>query len=97
MRGALEIRITRDDVGRRVTVRRRLPPEPGGPSTTDTVGRLVSWSDDDVLTVVRRDETGVTIPLGEVLAAKVIPEPPPRRRTAGPVRSAEDRPTVEGP
>lgn len=78
MRGRLVVRITPDDVGRRVSIRSRLEAAGGGPSTTDTVGRLVDWTD-GVLTVQRRDGSPVSLPIGDVLAARVIPEPPVNR------------------
>jgi N-acetylglutamate synthase len=71
------IRITPADVGRRVSVRSRLVAGPGEPSSTDTVGRLVDWTD-DVLTIVKRDGSRARVAVADLLAGKTIPEPPPR-------------------
>lgn len=73
----LAVRIARADVGARVTVRHRLHGDPAA-SLTDVVGRLVAWSDDDVLEVERRDGTRVGVRLADVVAAKVVPDTPGR-------------------
>ena len=73
------VRITPDDVGRRVSVRVRLPaPAPGGPTMTDTLGILRAWSD-GVLEVERRDGQRVRLQEAALVAARVVPPPPPRR------------------
>jgi N-acetylglutamate synthase len=71
------IRITPADVGQRVSVRSRLTAAPGEPTSTDTVGRLVDWTD-DVLTIVRRDGSRASVAVADLMAGKTIPEPPPR-------------------
>ncbi|MFI0483733.1 hypothetical protein [Actinomadura sp. 9N215] len=72
----LVVSISGADVGRRISLRRRLPT--GGYS--DVVGVLESWSG-GVLTVRRRDGELVEIPEKIMVAAKVVPpQPPPRRR-----------------
>ena len=76
MRARHVARVTRDDVGQRVTVRRWLDEIDG--EVGDVVGHLVTWSEDDVLTIRRRDETEVDVPASSVLASRVIPDPPPR-------------------
>lgn len=68
----LIVRITPRDVGRRVTVRRRVPE-----GFRDAVGVLESWRD-GVLTVRRRDGSLVEIDEATVVAAKVVPDPPKR-------------------
>jgi hypothetical protein len=86
------IRITPADVGRRVSVRSRLPAEPGEPTTTDTVGRLIAW-EAGVLRITRRDGTTATVNADDLLAGKVIGETPPRR----PRSTLPEDPSVEGP
>lgn len=71
----LPFRLTSADVGRRVTVRRRLPEGGYG----DAIGELESWSD-RTLRVRRRDGSLVEIPEDSAVAGKVVPPPPPRRR-----------------
>lgn len=69
-------RLTRDDVGSRVSIRRWVEDPERGPRPSDVVGRLLSWSDDDVLEVVTRAGDHVEIRLGDVLASRVIPPHP---------------------
>jgi len=77
VKARLQVHITPDDVGRRVSVRSRLSAAPGEPSTTDTVGRLLAWTDDE-LRIERRDGTVASVPVTSLLAGKVLPEQPPR-------------------
>ena len=56
--GRLEVRVTRADVGKRVSVRQITGAGPNGRKFTDTVGVLTSW-DDGVLLITRR--TGETV------------------------------------
>lgn len=74
----LVVRLTREDVGARVTVRHRLRDDASA-SLTDVVGTLLAWDADDVLRVERRDGTVAAIPRADVVAAKVVPPPPPPR------------------
>jgi len=69
--------VTPSDVGRRVSLRRRLPN--GGYS--DVVGNLHAWAD-GVLKVRRRDDSLVTVAEADLVAGKVVPPPPPRRRSS---------------
>ncbi|RBQ18520.1 hypothetical protein DP939_18625 [Spongiactinospora rosea] len=73
MGGRLVVAISPADVGRRVTVRRRVP---GG--FRDVVGELISWHG-GVLAVRRRDGELVEIAEDTLAAAKVVPPPPERR------------------
>jgi hypothetical protein len=82
VRARYEIRITPDDVGRRVSVRARIPAAPGQPSTTDTLGVLRSW-EEGVLRIERRDGSTVEIAHADLLAGRIIPPPPARRRPSG--------------
>ncbi|WEO95536.1 GNAT family N-acetyltransferase [Streptomyces sp. FXJ1.172] len=77
--GRLEVRITPADVGKRVSV--RCLEEPGATSEkfTDTVGVLTSW-DSGVLMITRRSGESVRIPEAVVVAGKVVPAAPARRR-----------------
>ncbi|MFE0171466.1 GNAT family N-acetyltransferase [Streptomyces sp. NPDC059002] len=85
--GRLEVRITPTDVGKRVSVRRvSEASEPGG-KFTDTVGVLTSW-DDGVVLITRRNGESVRIAEETLVAGKVVPAAPARRR--GPAASYEE-------
>ncbi|PSJ25110.1 GNAT family N-acetyltransferase [Streptosporangium nondiastaticum] len=81
--GRLEIRISTADVGKRVSVRRLNPSggAPGGSAErfTDTVGVLTSW-EGGVLRITRRTGEIVTFDETALVAGKVVPAAPPRRR-----------------
>ncbi|MFK0114481.1 GNAT family N-acetyltransferase [Streptomyces sp. NPDC090994] len=85
--GRLKVRITTADVGKRVSVRRWTEDDAPGGRFTDTVGVLTSW-DDGVLLITRK--TGETVRIGEssLVAGKVVPSAPARRR--GPAASYEE-------
>ncbi|MBN0045190.1 GNAT family N-acetyltransferase [Streptomyces actuosus] len=85
--GRLEVRITAADVGKRVSVRRLSSPGDGGSKFTDTVGVLTSW-DDGVLVITQKNGAGVRIPESVLVAGKVVPAAPARRR--GPAASYEE-------
>ncbi|MBX7547579.1 GNAT family N-acetyltransferase [Streptomyces sp. NPDC004232] len=85
--GRLVVRITPDDVGKRVSVRRLEAPGAGSEKFTDTVGVLTSWTD-GVLMITRRNGESVRIAEASVVAAKVVPAAPARRR--GPAASYEE-------
>ncbi|MFD7429894.1 GNAT family N-acetyltransferase [Streptomyces sp. NPDC059818] len=85
--GRLEIRITPADVGKRVSVRRLLQEGPQGPKFTDTVGVLTSW-DTGVLSVTPKSGDCVRIVESSLVAGKVVPSAPPRRR--GPAASFDE-------
>ncbi|SDK93201.1 GNAT family N-acetyltransferase [Streptomyces indicus] len=85
--GLLEIRINRSDVGKRVSVRALTEAGTVGGKFTDTVGVLTSWND-GVLLVTRRDGSPVRIPESLLVAGKVVPAAPARRR--GPAASFEE-------
>lgn len=74
MRARLRVRITPDDVGSRVSVRRR--DDAGG--YRDVVGDLESWSAGQ-LSVRGRDGHVTTIAESALVAGKVVPPPPGRR------------------
>lgn len=71
----MTLRLTPDDVGERVSVRRRLPEG----AYSDTIGYLESWQD-GVLSIRRRDGSIADIGEDTLVAGKVVPPPPPRRR-----------------
>lgn len=79
MRARLIVHITPDDVGSRVSVRSRISAAPGEPSTTDTVGRLLAW-EGGYLRIERRDGRVADIAGADLLAGKVLPDPPPRAK-----------------
>ncbi|MFJ3169477.1 GNAT family N-acetyltransferase [Streptomyces roseus] len=85
--GLLEIRITPADVGKRVSVRRVEGAADEAPSFTDTVGVLTSW-DQGVLTITRKSGEIVHIPESSLVAGKIVPPAPARRR--GPAASFEE-------
>jgi N-acetylglutamate synthase len=74
--------LTRDDVGRRVVVRRVLAGErgpSGGPAMGDVLG-VLEECEEDHLVVRRRDGVAVRVAAADVVAAKTVPPPPTRRR-----------------
>ncbi|GAB2856538.1 GNAT family N-acetyltransferase [Streptomyces deserti] len=85
--GRLEVRITAADVGKRVSVRSLIEHAAPGEKFTDTVGVLTSW-DKGVLLVTRKDGESVRIPESALVAGKVVPSAPARRR--GPAASYEE-------
>ncbi|MFE5539993.1 GNAT family N-acetyltransferase [Streptomyces sp. NPDC056492] len=85
--GLLEIRITPADVGKRVSVRRVEGGPSGSPSFMDTVGVLTSW-DQGVLTITRKSGEIVHISESSLVAGKIVPPAPARRR--GPAASFEE-------
>nr|WP_308286602.1 GNAT family N-acetyltransferase [Streptomyces griseorubiginosus] len=85
--GRLEVRITPADVGKRVSVRRLGDPGAAHEKFTDTVGVLTSW-DDGVLLITRKGGESVRIPESALVAGKVVPATPARRR--GPAASYEE-------
>ncbi|MET9897643.1 GNAT family N-acetyltransferase [Streptomyces sp. NPDC006446] len=85
--GRLEVRITAADVGKRVSVRRMIDDGDTGGKFTDTVGVLTSW-DNGVLLITRRTGERVRIAESSLVAGKVVPSAPARRR--GPAASYEE-------
>jgi ribosomal protein S18 acetylase RimI-like enzyme len=85
--GRLDVRITAADVGKRVSVRRMIEHAPAGEKFTDTVGVLTSW-DNGVLLITQKSGESVRIPESSLVAGKVVPAAPARRR--GPAASYEE-------
>ncbi|MFI9600731.1 GNAT family N-acetyltransferase [Streptomyces sp. NPDC052043] len=85
--GRLEVRITAADVGKRVSVRRLSEPGARGEKFTDTVGVLTSW-DHGVLQITRKTGETVRIAESSLVAGKVVPAAPARRR--GPAATYEE-------
>ncbi|MEU6182690.1 GNAT family N-acetyltransferase [Streptomyces coeruleorubidus] len=85
--GRLEVRITAADVGKRVSVRSMIEHAPPGEKFTDTVGVLTSW-DKGVLLITRKGGESVRIAESTLVAGKVVPAAPARRR--GPAASYEE-------
>ncbi|MFD5427754.1 GNAT family N-acetyltransferase [Streptomyces sp. NPDC127084] len=77
--GRWEVRITPLDVGKRVSVRRLDEAGGVGGTFTDAVGVLTSW-DEGVLVITRRTGEIVRIPESSLVAGKVVPSVPARRR-----------------
>jgi hypothetical protein len=69
------VSVTPDDVGRRVSLRRRVP----NGAYSDVLGILLSWAEGE-LTVRRKDDSIVSIAEADLVAGKLIPPPPPPRR-----------------
>ncbi|MFB6816663.1 GNAT family N-acetyltransferase [Streptomyces sp. NPDC056347] len=82
--GQLKVRITPADVGKRVSVRRMCESGPQGSVFADTVGVLTSW-DNGVLSITPRNGDPVRIAEAVLVAGKVVPAAPARRR--GPAAS----------
>ncbi|NYV78217.1 GNAT family N-acetyltransferase, partial [Streptomyces sp. UH6] len=78
------LHLTGSDVGKRVSVRRLAEDGGTGAKFTDTVGVLTSW-DDGVLLITRRNGERVRIDESTLVAGKVVPPQPARRR--GPAAS----------
>ncbi|MFE6896878.1 GNAT family N-acetyltransferase [Streptomyces sp. NPDC057717] len=85
--GRLEVRLTASDVGKRVSVRRLTEGGSPGAKFTDAVGVLTSWND-GVLHITTRGGGQVRIPESSLVAGKVVPAAPARRR--GPAASYEE-------
>ncbi|QGV78741.1 GNAT family N-acetyltransferase [Streptomyces ficellus] len=77
--GRLEVRITPSDVGKRVSVRRLSDPGALPEKFTDTVGVLTSWNE-GVVVITRRTGETVRMPESSLVAGKVVPAVPARRR-----------------
>ncbi|MFK3734943.1 GNAT family N-acetyltransferase [Streptomyces sp. NPDC088090] len=77
--GRLEVRVTRADVGKRVSVRYVTDSASAGGRFTDAVGVLTSW-DESVLTITRKSGESVRIPELRLVAGKIVPPAPARRR-----------------
>ncbi|WP_306929545.1 GNAT family N-acetyltransferase [Streptomyces luteogriseus] len=85
--GRLEVRITIADVGKRVSVRSLIEGPAPVEKFTDTVGVLTSW-DNGVLLITRKSGESVRIPESALVAGKIVPAAPARRR--GPAASYEE-------
>lgn len=97
MGGQLKNRLTASDVGKRVSVRTLVEPaerSAGSPTFTDTVGVLTSWTE-GVLQVTPRDGLPVRLAESAVVAAKVVP-PTPARRRGTPSASVRELTAVAG-
>ncbi|WP_405984879.1 GNAT family N-acetyltransferase [Streptomyces sp. NBC_00872] len=77
--GRLRVRLTPADVGKRVSVRQLTGGGTGARKFTDTVGVLTSW-DKGVLLITRRTGESVRVPESALVAGKVVPAAPARRR-----------------
>ncbi|MET7756170.1 GNAT family N-acetyltransferase [Streptomyces sp. NPDC005389] len=77
--GRLEVRITGADVGKRVSVRYVTDSAAAGEKFTDAVGVLTSW-DNSVLLITRKSGECVRIAESTLVAGKIVPAAPARRR-----------------
>ncbi|MFB7592601.1 GNAT family N-acetyltransferase [Streptomyces sp. NPDC056169] len=77
--GLVEVRITSADVGKRVSVRYVTDSAAAGEKFTDAVGVLTSW-DSGVLLITRKSGETVRIAETALVAGKVVPPAPARRR-----------------
>ena len=68
-----------EHVGRRATIR-YLVDEDGRQRPTDVVGHVRAWGEDGTVEVERRDGSLVTLPAAAIMASRLVPDPPPRRR-----------------
>ncbi|QBI21181.1 hypothetical protein ER308_17465 [Egibacter rhizosphaerae] len=74
------VRISPDDVGRRVSLRVRRPEaRQGEPGHTDVLGELRRW-DHGELEIARRDGSVAVVAEDDVVAGRTVPPPPPKRR-----------------
>ncbi|WP_370421215.1 GNAT family N-acetyltransferase [Streptomyces sp. QH1-20] len=85
--GRLEVRINTADVGKRVSVRLLNDRERSPERFTDVVGVLASW-DHGVLRITRRNGETVEVKESALVAGKVVPDAPARRR--GPATSTRE-------
>lgn len=76
MRARGVVRITPADTGARVSIRSRIPHPDGGPTMTDTVGVLESWTN-GVLRIRRKTGEIVNLEEAALVAARTIPAPIP--------------------
>ncbi|WP_282694163.1 GNAT family N-acetyltransferase [Streptomyces sp. CC208A] len=77
--GRLEVRVTSADVGKRVSVRYVTDSVSAGERFSDAVGVLTSW-DGGVITITRKSGEAVRIPELRLVAGKIAPPAPARRR-----------------
>jgi ribosomal protein S18 acetylase RimI-like enzyme len=82
--GPGEVRISRADLGRRVSVRRISDIVDGRPEFRDVVGVLTSWDESGALTVVNRAGEAVALDERALVAGKPVPPAPVRRGAAAP-------------
>ncbi len=75
MRARYKQRLTPDDVGKRVSIRRWVEDEERGTRPTDVVGRLVQWADDELVVRTREDRL-VAVYVSDIVTSRVVPEHP---------------------
>ncbi|MDS1272079.1 hypothetical protein RIF23_17455 [Lipingzhangella sp. LS1_29] len=66
--------VSPDDIGQRVTVRVRLPEG----KFADTIGVLEEWSA-GVLRIRKRDDSVANVTAADIVASKIVGDPPVRR------------------
>jgi len=83
MRYRMVVRITPDDVGKRVVIRWRRPGPGDSDQIADVLG-ILEEADAGSFSVRTRDGNLVVIPAVRALAGKLVPPPPVRRPRAEP-------------
>ena len=68
-----------EHVGRRASIR-HLVDDGGRQRPTDVVGHVRRFDPDGEVAVERRDGSLVTFLAADVIASRLVPDPPPRRR-----------------
>lgn len=68
-----------EQVGQRVTIR-YLVDDAGTERPTDVVGMLRGWDAGGTVTVERRDGSTTELPAAAIVASRILPDAPPRRR-----------------
>jgi hypothetical protein len=87
-------RVGSEHVGRRVSLRRWVDDPRRGPVQADVVGRLVAWTDRDLLVVVDRAGAGSRVHAADIVSSRVVPEHP-RLPAEAQDAGSRDRPLTE--
>lgn len=69
-----------DHVGRRATIRHLVEDTDGRSRPTDVVGVIRRWDAGGTVAVERRDGEVVHLHAGAIVASRLLPDAPPRRR-----------------
>ena len=68
-----------EHVGRRASIRRWVDDD-GDQRPSDVVGTVLAYDPDGDVSVERRDGQVATFAAADILASRLVPDPPPRRR-----------------
>lgn len=69
-----------EHVGRRASIRRWVDDD-GHQRPSDVVGTVLAYDPDGEVSIERRDGRVDTFAAADILASRLVPDPPPRRRT----------------